>query len=110
MPTCSAAVRGMMLSELVSKPFPNEKEFSIFVTEVVSPTLFYGQLVTKESVEVLQELTSSLFNEYSNDNNIGFTPKINEICVAKFTDGQWYRASVVLYNSDMTAHVSYYLL
>ena len=110
MPTCSVAVRGMMLSELVAKPFPDEKEFSIFITEVVSPTLFYGQMVTKESIEVLEELTLSLDNVYSNDDSNGFTPKINEICVAKFTDGQWYRASVVLYNSDMTAHVSNYFI
>ena len=109
-PTCSVAVRGMMLSELVPKPFPDEKEFSIFITEVISPTLFYGQLVSRDSVEALQELSLNLYEVYSSDNTTGFTPKINEICVAKFTDGQWYRASVVLYNSDMTARVSHLVI
>ena len=105
-PTCSTAIRGMMLSELVLKPFPDRKEFTILITEVVSPDLFYGQLVSNDSIEALQELTLALHKVYSSDNNDSFTPKINEICVAKFTDGQWYRASIVLYNADMTACVS----
>uniref|UniRef100_A0A7M5WYX1 Tudor domain-containing protein n=1 Tax=Clytia hemisphaerica TaxID=252671 RepID=A0A7M5WYX1_9CNID len=107
-PSCSVAVRGMLLSELAAKPFPDEQEFSICVTEVVSPHLFYGQLLTEESVESIQKLTIELANVYSSEPATSFTPKINEICVAKFMDGQWYRASVIQYNSDMTAHVFFF--
>ena len=98
----------MLLSELAAKPFPDEQEFSICVTEIVSPNLFYGQLLTEDSVEAIQQLTVELAEVYSNEPAASFTPKINEICVAKFMDGQWYRASVIQHNSDMTAHVSFF--
>jgi len=46
MPSCSVAVRGMMLSELPTKPFPDEQQFTIYVSEAITPNLLYGQLVS----------------------------------------------------------------
>jgi len=65
--------------------------------------------VNDESILMLQDLTMQLkevYNENKSEVIPSFTPKVNEICVAKFTDDQWYRASVVQYNADLTARVS----
>lgn len=105
-PSNGNAVRGMMLRDLAVKPFPDEDTFAICVSDVVSPELFYGQLATEGSALALQELTLELASVYSGDeDNACYTPQLNEICVAKFEDGNWYRASVIQYNADMTARM-----
>ena len=105
-PSCSNAIRGMMLKDLPVKPSPDETEFEICCTEVVSPELFYGQLLD-ESCTSLAKLSEKINEIYSDPNNNGkpYTPSVNEICAAKFIDGGWYRASVVNYNADGTARV-----
>ncbi|XP_057307302.1 uncharacterized protein LOC130645350 isoform X2 [Hydractinia symbiolongicarpus] len=109
-PSCSDAIRGMMLPDLPVQPFPDVNEFQLCVTEVVSPHLFYGQLMHDAALQGLQQVTELLYETFVNvDAAPPFTPKINEICVAKFSeDGCWYRASIVQYDTDMsTARVSF---
>ena len=105
-PSCSDAVRGMMITDLPVKPFPDELEFNICTTEVVSANCFYAQLLSEDTIASLQDLSTCLYETYD-QHMAPFTPKINEICVAKFDEDQlWYRASVLSYNGDMTARVS----
>lgn len=105
-PSCTNAMHGMMLKDLQVKPFPDEKQFDVCVTEVVSPYMIYAQLLSDDSVEALQLVSQQLQEQYSNPTLQVFTPKLYEICVAKFPeDGLWYRAIVIQYNTDMTARV-----
>ena len=99
-----------MITDLPVKPFPDDLVFSICTTEVVSPNCFYAQLLNEDTISSLQELSTYLHETYE-QHMTPFTPKINEICVAKFEEDQaWYRASVLSYNEDMTARVSYQFL
>ena len=108
--SCDNAIYGMMLSDLVTKPFPDDSQFTVCVTEVASPHLFYGQLMTDDCIQALGTLTNQLQEKYNQGDLPLFAPKLNEVCVAKFDeDGCWYRASVIQYNNDMTARVSYFL-
>ena len=106
-PTCSDAVRGMMMNDLPVKPFPDESTFMFIGTEVVSPELFYGQVADNATIQMLSNLFTNLQTTYSNPGP-AFTPKVGELCVAKFKeDGCWYRACVTGYNADLSARVSY---
>ena len=110
-PSCSDAIRGMMLSDLSVKPFPDEEQFSVCATEVITPSLFYCQVLDDSTINTLQKVTDLLNETYSNKSLAPFIPKVNELCVALFNDdGCWYRASVIQYNADMTARVSLLLM
>ena len=108
-PSCSEAFHGLMLSELSTKPFPNANEFEVCFTEVVSPALMYAQVLDTSTIQGLQQVTQLLQELCENVDLPAFTPKVQEICCAKFSDDNlWYRASVLHYNADMTARVSSY--
>ena len=96
-----------MFSDLPVKPFPDEPEFNICTTEVITPQCFYGQLLNVETLSALHELTTLLF-DYAKYEMVPFRPKVNEICVAKFEDDQtWYRAMLVNFeNGEKKAKVS----
>ena len=108
-PSCSDAVRGMMFKDLPAKPAPDDKTFPVCTTHVDGPNCFYAQLLDADTMGSLEKLTT-LLNETYEKPMAAFTPKINEICVAKFSeDGAWYRAIVMSYNADLTARVSFLL-
>jgi len=62
---------------------------------VVTPDLhFYAQLV--EQGPKLEQLMAKIQQEFNANPPLSgsFSPKRGELCAAKFTDGQWYRARV----------------
>lgn len=104
-PSCDNAVRSIMLADVPVKPFPDENAFNICATEVISTNCFFAQLLNDETVQQLGDLTTRL-NEIYEQETTPFTPKKNEICVAKFDEDQsWYRACLLSYNTNGTARV-----
>jgi staphylococcal nuclease domain-containing protein 1 len=66
----------------------------VLVIEVTPELHFYAQLV--EQGPKLVQLMAKIQQEFSSNPPLAgsFTPKRGELCAAKFTDGQWYRARV----------------
>jgi staphylococcal nuclease domain-containing protein 1 len=72
----------------------NQKK--IVITEITNELHFYGQLV--ENGAKLEQLTIQLRAELEARPPVpgSYTPKLGEICVAKFSlDGEWYRAKII---------------
>ncbi len=72
----------------------------IVVTEVTNELHFYGQLV--ENGPKLEQLTVQLRSELASRPPIpgAYTPKVGDLCVAKFSlDDEWYRAKVLTFNN-----------
>ena len=68
----------------------------IVVTEVTNELHFYGQLV--ENGPKLEQLTTQLRAELEARPPVvgAYTPKVGDLCVAKFSmDDEWYRAKVL---------------
>jgi len=73
----------------------------IVVTEVTNELHFYGQLV--ENGPKLEQLTVQLRAELAARPPVpgAYTPKVGELCVAKFSlDDEWYRAKVLTSNAN----------
>ncbi|RMC11371.1 hypothetical protein DUI87_11490 [Hirundo rustica rustica] len=84
-----------------------DETMSVWVTEVVSPDLFYAVPVpNKGQKELLKELIS--LEDYCRScNKQPFQPKLGEACCAQFSgNGNWYRA-VVLEASQSAVKVLY---
>lgn len=66
----------------------------VLVIEVTPELHLYAQLV--EQGPKLVQLMAKIQQEFSSNPPLAgsFTPKRGELCAAKFTDGQWYRARV----------------
>ena len=90
--------------EEVEKNEPQERVVNlkkIVITEVTSEMHFFGQLV--ESGPKLEQLSSQLRAELEARPPIpgSYTPKVGDVCVAKFSlDDEWYRAKVLSVNSN----------
>lgn len=81
------------------KSEPQERVVSqkkIVVTEVTNDLHFYGQLV--ENGPKLEQLTTQLRAQLESSPPVAgaYTPKVGDVCVAKFSlDDEWYRAKVL---------------
>jgi len=90
-------------SEQNDKNEPQERVIAqkkIVVTEVTNELHFYGQLV--ENGPKLEQLTVQLRSELAARPPVpgAYTPKVGDLCVAKFSlDDEWYRAKVLTYAS-----------
>lgn len=83
--------------EKVLEAEPQERKITyktIVVTEVTDELHFYAQ--NAENGPQLEKLMEQLRAEMAANPPLAgaYTPKKNEICAAKFTDGEWYRAKV----------------
>ncbi|NXN89836.1 TDRD1 protein, partial [Bombycilla garrulus] len=84
-----------------------DETMSVWVTEVVSPDLFYAvPIPNKDHRKILKELIS--LEDYCRScNKQPFHPKLGEACCAQFSgNGNWYRA-VVLEASQSAVKVLY---
>jgi len=78
----------------------------IVITEVTPDLHFYGQLV--ENGPKLEQLTVQLRNELESRPPVpgAYTPKVGDLCVAKFSiDNEWYRAKVLSVQSNGNVNV-----
>lgn len=66
----------------------------VLVIEVTPDLHFYAQLV--DQGPKLEQLMAKIQQEFVANPPLSgsFTPKRGELCAAKYTDGQWYRARV----------------
>lgn len=92
-------VEEVKVEEEVEKNEPQERAVSllrIVVTEISNDLHFYGQSV--ENGPKLEQLTTQLRSELEQRPPVpgAYTPKVGDLCVAKFTvDNEWYRAKVL---------------
>ncbi|XP_047128078.1 tudor domain-containing protein 15 isoform X1 [Hydra vulgaris] len=98
----------LMLSELSTSSFPDSTEFEVCFTEIVSPALMYAQILDDNTLAALQEVTLRLQEIDKIQDFTLLKPKIDQICCAKYNaDNQWYRASIICYNTDLMATVNF---
>ncbi|NXR52299.1 TDRD1 protein, partial [Hippolais icterina] len=84
-----------------------DETMSVWVTEVVSPDLFYVIPVPNKGQKKLLKELISLEDYCRSCNKQPFQPKLGEACCAQFSgNGNWYRA-VVLEASQSTVKVLY---
>lgn len=93
-------------------PVLEEKERSatykpVFVTEITDDLHFYVQDV--ETGTQLEKLMESMRNDISSHPPVegSYVPRRGEFCIAKFVDGEWYRARVEKVESPAKVHVFY---
>lgn len=93
-------------------PVLEEKERSasykpVFVTEITDDLHFYVQDV--ETGTQLEKLMESMRNDIASHPPIegSYAPRRGEFCIAKFVDGEWYRARVEKVESPAKVHVFY---
>ncbi|CAO2602947.1 Staphylococcal nuclease domain-containing protein 1 [Lemmus lemmus] len=93
-------------------PVLEEKERSasykpVFVTEITDDLHFYVQDV--ETGTQLEKLMENMRNDISNHPPVegSYAPRRGEFCIAKFVDGEWYRARVEKVESPAKVHVFY---
>jgi staphylococcal nuclease domain-containing protein 1 len=83
----------------------NQKK--IVITEVTSDLHFYGQLI--ENGPKLEQLSNQLRSELDARPPVpgAYTPKKNDLCVAKFSvDNEWYRAKVQSVSSTTATNIA----
>ncbi|XP_039927651.1 tudor domain-containing protein 1 isoform X2 [Hirundo rustica] len=106
-PNMSVDQKAASLGHWKSIELAVDETMSVWVTEVVSPDLFYAVPVpNKGQKELLKELIS--LEDYCRScNKQPFQPKLGEACCAQFSgNGNWYRA-VVLEASQSAVKVLY---
>ncbi|XP_017656908.1 staphylococcal nuclease domain-containing protein 1 isoform X1 [Nannospalax galili] len=93
-------------------PVVEEKERSasykpVFVTEITDDLHFYVQDV--ETGTQLEKLMENMRNDISSHPPVegSYAPRRGEFCIAKFVDGEWYRARVEKVESPAKVHVFY---
>ncbi|XP_027824579.2 staphylococcal nuclease domain-containing protein 1 [Ovis aries] len=93
-------------------PVLEEKERSasykpVFVTEITDDLHFYVQDV--ETGTQLEKLMESMRNDIASHPPVegSYDPRRGEFCIAKFVDGEWYRARVEKVESPAKVHVFY---
>ncbi|KAM6152830.1 staphylococcal nuclease domain-containing protein 1 [Erethizon dorsatum] len=93
-------------------PVLEEKERStsykpVFVTEITDDLHFYVQDV--ETGTQLEKLMENMRNDISSHPPIAgaYAPRRGDFCIAKFVDGEWYRARVEKVKSPAKVHVFY---
>ncbi|KAG8138591.1 hypothetical protein E2320_004460 [Naja naja] len=93
-------------------PLAEEKERTanykpVFVTEVTDDLHFYVQDV--ETGTQLEKLMESMRGEIAACPPVegAYTPRRGDFCIAKFVDGEWYRARVEKVESLAKVHVFY---
>ncbi|XP_037023615.2 staphylococcal nuclease domain-containing protein 1 [Artibeus jamaicensis] len=93
-------------------PVLEEKERSatykpVFVTEITDDLHFYVQDV--ETGTQLEKLMENMRNDISSHPPVegSYIPRRGEFCIAKFVDGEWYRARVEKVESPAKVHVFY---
>lgn len=102
-------VEEKIVPEDVEKNEPQERTVvlkKLVITEIKSDLHFYGQSV--ESGPKLEQLTTQLRAELASKPPVAgaYTPKVGDICVAKFSaDDEWYRAKVTGTSSNSQATV-----
>ncbi|KAM7245124.1 hypothetical protein CapIbe_003650 [Capra ibex] len=95
-----------------SMPVLEEKERSasykpVFVTEITDDLHFYVQDV--ETGTQLEKLMENMRNDIASHPPVegSYAPRRGEFCIAKFVDGEWYRARVEKVESPAKVHVFY---
>ncbi|XP_058698038.1 tudor domain-containing protein 1 [Poecile atricapillus] len=84
-----------------------DETMSVWVTEVVSPDLFYAVPVPNKGQKQLLKELISLEDYCRSCNKQPFQPKLGEACCAQFSgNGNWYRA-IVLEASQSSVKVLY---
>ncbi|XP_066179640.1 tudor domain-containing protein 1 [Sylvia atricapilla] len=84
-----------------------DETMSVWVTEVVSPDLFYAVPAPNEGQKKLLKELFSLEDYCRSCNKQPFKPKLGEACCAQFSgNGNWYRA-IVLESSQSAVKVLY---
>lgn len=93
-------------------PVLEEKERSasykpVFVTEITDDLHFYVQDV--ETGTQLEKLMENMRNDIASHPPVegSYAPRRGEFCIAKFVDGEWYRARVEKVESPAKVHVFY---
>lgn len=93
-------------------PVPEEKERSasykpVFVTEITDDLHFYVQDV--ETGTQLEKLMENMRNDIASHPPVegSYAPRRGEFCIARFVDGEWYRARVEKVESAAKVHVFY---
>eukprot|EP00070_Physeter_catodon_P033746 XP_028340640.1 staphylococcal nuclease domain-containing protein 1-like [Physeter catodon] len=93
-------------------PALEEKERSasykpVFVTEITDGLHFYVQDV--ETGTQLEKLMENMRNDIASHPPVegSYAPRRGEFCIAKFVDGEWYRARVEKVESPAKVHVFY---
>ncbi|XP_062838824.1 LOW QUALITY PROTEIN: staphylococcal nuclease domain-containing protein 1 [Anolis carolinensis] len=91
---------------------PEEKERTanykpVFVTEITDDLHFYVQDV--ETGTQLEKLMETMRSEIAAHPPVegSYTPRRGDYCIAKFVDGEWYRARVEKVESPAKVHVFY---
>ncbi|KAL1275877.1 hypothetical protein QQF64_035500, partial [Cirrhinus molitorella] len=92
--------------------FTEEKERvakyrAVYVTEITDGLHFYAQDV--ETGTKLEGLMESMRGEIATQPPVegSFSPRRGDFCIAKFADGEWYRARVEKLESPAKVHVFY---
>ncbi len=102
-------VEEKVIIEEIEKNEPQERVVvhkKIIITEVTNDLHFYGQLI--ENGPKLEQLTNQLRAELEARPPIpgSYTPKVGDICVAKFSDdNEWYRAKVLSIQSNGNVNI-----
>ncbi|XP_032160448.1 staphylococcal nuclease domain-containing protein 1 isoform X1 [Mustela erminea] len=79
----------------------------VFVTEITDDLHFYVQDV--ETGTQLEKLMENMRNDIASHPPVegSYAPRRGEFCIAKFVDGEWYRARVEKVESPAKVHVFY---
>ncbi|NXW39361.1 SND1 protein, partial [Phaetusa simplex] len=79
----------------------------VFVTEITDDLHFYVQDV--ETGAQLEKLMENMRTEVGNHPPVegSYAPRRGDFCIAKFVDGEWYRARVEKVESAAKVHIFY---
>eukprot|EP00112_Aurelia_sp_Birch-Aquarium-sp1_P002178 Seg1234.10 transcript_id=Seg1234.10/GoldUCD/mRNA.D3Y31 product="Tudor domain-containing protein 1" protein_id=Seg1234.10/GoldUCD/D3Y31 len=100
----------IMEQDIPLQPFPKETEFDIIVSEVISPSCFFGQILTEDKANIIAMFNMSQLLQELPDSTIqsNFKPIVGEACLAFFPDDQsWSRGSIKHINQDGTLKVKF---
>ena len=84
------------------------ESFDAMLTAVSSPSSFFIQVLRRDQVEILQQLSADLNHYYSTVNYPSFQAQTNQMCAGLFSgSGDWCRSFIDRVNPDGSVHVHY---
>ncbi|XP_076372425.1 uncharacterized protein LOC143257524 isoform X2 [Tachypleus tridentatus] len=94
------------LSDCSSIDLPVGETIPLVVSTIVSPEMMFFHPVEEGVILKLQEIMKMVNEKCNNLPGSSYLPETGEMCLAKFTDGLWYRA-VALQLEDTDVYVCF---
>ncbi len=88
------------VKEMTNIVLPESEVFEVLICSMVNHKEFYVQVATRSIGELLNNITEIIKSTCSSFTSFTSIPEVGVLCLAKFSDNEWYRAEVLELSGD----------